>query len=98
MTFDSVAGTSPSFGVFRVVGFNRLGIVSGFLPVKRTLATGFADRESSEVRSDIDHRPGVQQNELARVVAILMEEFETVTARATQPSRHMEQKTRACVL
>lgn len=37
------------------------------------------------MRSDLDHLPQVQQDELARVVAILMEEFETVTGRATQP-------------
>ena len=39
------------------------------------------------MRTDIDHLPQVQQDELARVVAILMEEFETVTGRATQPWR-----------
>ncbi|HYC95351.1 MAG TPA: HEPN domain-containing protein [Sphingomicrobium sp.] len=37
------------------------------------------------MRTDLDHLPQVQQDELARVVAILMEEFETVTGRATQP-------------
>ena len=39
------------------------------------------------MRKDLDHLPQVQQQELARVVAILMEEFETVTARATQPRK-----------
>ena len=37
------------------------------------------------MRTGLDHLPQAQQDELARVVAILMEEFETVTARATQP-------------
>jgi predicted nucleotidyltransferase len=37
------------------------------------------------MRTDLDHLPQVQQVELARVVAILMEEFETATGRATQP-------------
>ena len=37
------------------------------------------------MRADLDHLPQAQQDELARVVGILMEEFETVTARATQP-------------
>jgi predicted nucleotidyltransferase/HEPN domain-containing protein len=37
------------------------------------------------MRTDIDHLPQVQQDELARVVAILMEEFETARSRATQP-------------
>lgn len=37
------------------------------------------------MRSGIDHLPQVQQDELARVVQILMEEFGKVTARATQP-------------
>ena len=37
------------------------------------------------MRTDLDHLPRVQQDELARVVAILMQEFETVTGRATQP-------------
>ena len=36
------------------------------------------------MRTDLDHLPQVQQQELARVVAILMEQFATVTARATQ--------------
>jgi predicted nucleotidyltransferase/HEPN domain-containing protein len=39
------------------------------------------------VRTAIDHLPQVQQDELARVVQILMGEFEAATARATQPSR-----------
>jgi predicted nucleotidyltransferase/HEPN domain-containing protein len=37
------------------------------------------------MRTDLDHLPQAQQEELKRVVSILMEEFETVTARATQP-------------
>ena len=37
------------------------------------------------MRTDLDHLPQVQQDELKRVVAILMDEFETATARATQP-------------
>ena len=37
------------------------------------------------MRTNIDHLPQVQQDELARVVQILMEEFETATGRATQP-------------
>ncbi|HJP70024.1 MAG TPA: HEPN domain-containing protein [Sphingomicrobium sp.] len=37
------------------------------------------------MRRDLDHLPQVQQDELARVVAILMEEFDKVTSRATQP-------------
>jgi uncharacterized protein len=39
------------------------------------------------MRTTIDHLPQLQQDELARVVRILMEEFETATARATQPTR-----------
>ncbi|HEX5184979.1 MAG TPA: HEPN domain-containing protein [Allosphingosinicella sp.] len=39
------------------------------------------------MRTNIDHLPQVQQDELARVVRILMAEFEEVTARATQPWR-----------
>ncbi len=39
------------------------------------------------MRSDIDHLPQVQQDELARVVQTLMAEFEEVTSRATQPWR-----------
>ncbi|MDP9423330.1 MAG: HEPN domain-containing protein [Pseudomonadota bacterium] len=39
------------------------------------------------MRTDLDHLPQVQQDELARVVAILMKEFETATGRATQPWR-----------
>lgn len=39
------------------------------------------------MRTDIDHLPQVQQDELARVTRILMEEFEKATARATQPWR-----------
>lgn len=37
------------------------------------------------MRTNIDHLPQLQQDELGRVIAILMEEFETVTGRATQP-------------
>jgi predicted nucleotidyltransferase/HEPN domain-containing protein len=37
------------------------------------------------MRTDLDHLPQVQQDELARVVGILMEEFDAVTGRATQP-------------
>lgn len=39
------------------------------------------------MRTDLDHLPQVQQDELARVVQILMAEFDAVTARATQPWR-----------
>lgn len=39
------------------------------------------------MRSNIDHLPQVQQDELARVVQILLAEFETVTGRASQPWR-----------
>lgn len=39
------------------------------------------------MRTDLDHLPQVQQDELARAVAILQTEFEAATARATQPSR-----------
>jgi predicted nucleotidyltransferase len=39
------------------------------------------------MRTGLDHLPQVQQDELARVVSILMEEFEAKTARATQPNR-----------
>ena len=37
------------------------------------------------MRTTIDHLPQVQQDELVRVVQILMEEFGKATARATQP-------------
>lgn len=39
------------------------------------------------MRSNIDHLPQVQQDELARVTQILMAEFEQATERATQPWR-----------
>ena len=39
------------------------------------------------MRTNIDHLPQVQQDELARVVRILMDGFEEATARATQPWR-----------
>ncbi len=39
------------------------------------------------MRTNIDHLPQVQQDELARVVRLLMDEFEQATGRATQPSR-----------
>ena len=39
------------------------------------------------MRTDIDHLPQVQQDELARVMRILMAEFEEATGRATQPWR-----------
>ena len=39
------------------------------------------------MRTNIDHLPQVQQDELARVVQILMAEFEQATARASQPWR-----------
>ncbi|MGQ0588672.1 MAG: HEPN domain-containing protein [Sphingosinicella sp.] len=39
------------------------------------------------MRTNIDHLPQVQQDELARVSRILMAEFEEATARATQPWR-----------
>lgn len=39
------------------------------------------------MRTNIDHLPQVQQDELARVVRILMAEFEQATGRATQPWR-----------
>src|SRR5258705_921986 len=37
------------------------------------------------MRTDLDHLPPIQRDELARVVSILMEEFDAVTGRATQP-------------
>ncbi len=37
------------------------------------------------MRSDVDHLPLIQQEELARVRQILMDEFAVATARATQP-------------
>ncbi len=39
------------------------------------------------MRTNIDHLPQVQQDELARVMRILMAEFEEATGRATQPWR-----------
>ncbi len=39
------------------------------------------------MRTGIDHLPQVQQDELARVMRILMAEFEEATGRATQPWR-----------
>jgi len=39
------------------------------------------------MRTNIDHLPQVQQDELARVVRILMDEFERATGRSTQPWR-----------
>jgi predicted nucleotidyltransferase/HEPN domain-containing protein len=39
------------------------------------------------MRTNIDHLPQEQQDELARVVRILMAEFEAATGRATQPCR-----------
>jgi predicted nucleotidyltransferase/HEPN domain-containing protein len=39
------------------------------------------------MRTDLDHLPPAQQDELARVVRILMAEFDAVTARASQPWR-----------
>jgi predicted nucleotidyltransferase/HEPN domain-containing protein len=39
------------------------------------------------MRTNIDHLPQVQQDELARVMRILMAEFEVATGRATQPWR-----------
>ena len=39
------------------------------------------------MRTNIDHLPQVQQDELARVMQILMGEFELAISRATQPSR-----------
>jgi predicted nucleotidyltransferase/HEPN domain-containing protein len=39
------------------------------------------------MRTDLDHLPPAKQRELARVVHILMSEFDEVTARATQPWR-----------
>ena len=39
------------------------------------------------MRTGVDHLPQAQQDELARIVRILMEEFEAATSRSTQPSR-----------
>src|SRR5258705_11817771 len=39
------------------------------------------------MRTSIDHLPQVQQDELARVVQLLMGEFEQAISRATQASR-----------
>ncbi|HEX8443496.1 MAG TPA: HEPN domain-containing protein [Allosphingosinicella sp.] len=39
------------------------------------------------MRMNVDHLPQAQQRELARAVRILMEEFDEITSRATQPWR-----------
>lgn len=49
------------------------------------LATHDGDGKSSAVRTEIDHLPTIQQDELARVKRILMEEFAVAISRATQP-------------
>jgi predicted nucleotidyltransferase/HEPN domain-containing protein len=51
------------------------------------LHLGFETGTDDFMKTNIDHLPQVQQDELARVVRILMAEFETATARATQPWR-----------
>lgn len=49
------------------------------------LATFARDRENRTMRTDLDHLPDTQQQELQRVVAILREEFGKAIATATQP-------------
>src|SRR6266404_2705862 len=53
--------------------------------VEEALATRSGDREYLRVRNDVDHLPAAQQDELACVKQILMEEFSIATSRATQP-------------
>jgi uncharacterized protein len=49
------------------------------------LATGDTDGENPNVRNDVDHLPLTQQEELAHVRRILLDEFSVAIARATQP-------------
>lgn len=49
------------------------------------LATFARDRENHIMRTDLDHLPETQQQELQRAVAILREEFHKAIATATQP-------------
>jgi predicted nucleotidyltransferase len=51
------------------------------------VASEAGKRDEAVMRTNIDHLPQVQQDELARVVQILMGEFEAATARATNTSR-----------
>lgn len=54
-------------------------------PSQRTLASGVATGKNRPVRTDVDHLPSVQHEELARVTQILMDEFAVAISRATQP-------------
>ncbi|WP_240047611.1 nucleotidyltransferase domain-containing protein [Sphingomonas panacisoli] len=49
------------------------------------LATFARDRENRTMRTDLDHLPEKQQDELRRTVTILREEFDKAIATATQP-------------
>ncbi|MEN2792896.1 hypothetical protein ABC974_24930 [Sphingomonas oligophenolica] len=42
------------------------------------------------MRKDIDHLPRTQQDELARVTQILMDEFSIAISRATQPRNEIK--------
>jgi len=53
--------------------------------VQSALALGHDDRENLLVRSDIDHLPPIQQDELARAKQLLMAEFAEAISRASQP-------------
>jgi len=53
--------------------------------LKSELASYAADRENLTMRTDVDHLPQTQQEELARVTRILMDEFAIAISRATQP-------------
>jgi predicted nucleotidyltransferase/HEPN domain-containing protein len=53
--------------------------------LKSELASYAADRENLAMRTDVDHLPPTQQEELARVTRILMDEFAVAISRATQP-------------
>ena len=46
---------------------------------------GIGSRESSRMRTNLDHLPPVQQGELERVKQLLMAEFSEAISRATQP-------------
>ncbi len=52
---------------------------------QRKLASREAAGKIPPVRTDVDHLPSVQQEELARVTQILMDEFAVAISRATQP-------------
>jgi len=52
---------------------------------QRRLASRGALGKNPRVKTDIDHLPPAQQEELAQVTQILMDEFAVATSRATQP-------------